>query len=503
MNPRSGRLGVFPLDPGRLGGAVAHPVIPSSFSLTDLAPVALWATNDRGDCVAMAGAWERFTGRPPEAAAGDGWLGFVHDDDRVALKSAHLSAAARRERFEAEARFRRSDGSWHLVRVVGAPQLSGGVFQGFTGCAFDASRIREERDQHTRERRALGRLADLSFDGLVVVDPRGRIERANPAAVRMLGGEGRTGLTGESLDLIVPGWRSLPTDAGSAPLVEVTRLDGTTLTARGRAELLPDPMGDRTVVAIARMEGMAASEDRRGMPGGRGAADLLHELSNVVTALLAGCELLRETAAEGRVDASDIDLVENSVRQVRELTQALKPPERGRGDPDAGASTSASRLRPTTPSPAGPAPSLRAPSRPTPRRRRETERPEETLSGLTVLVVDDDLAIRRSVRAALEAAGATVHDARQGADALLMWSDLRGRVDLVITDLRMPEMGGEELAERLRMLRRDLPILFVSGYALDRRVRRRPGDGFLAKPFGRDDLLKAAGAVVRQPGAGV
>ena len=118
------------------------------------------------------------------------------------------------------------------------------------------------------------------------------------------------------------------------------------------------------------------------------------------------------------------------------------------------------------------------------------------------MVVDDDASIRRSVRAAFEAAGAEVHDARHGADALLLWSDLRGRVDLVVTDLRMPEMGGDELAERLRRIRRDLPILFVSGYALDRRIRRRPGDGFLAKPFGGDDLIEAASQVVVQPGAG-
>lgn len=491
MTPKAGRLGVFPLDPGRLGGAVAHPVIPSSFSLTEFVPVALWATNGSGSCVAMAGAWERFTGRPPEAAAGDGWLAFVHDDDRVRLKAAHIGAMARRERFEVEARFRKHDGSWQWIRIVAVPQRSEGVFEGFAGCAFDATQLRDERATSERDLRALRYLVDLSVDALLVADSRGRVERANAAGRRVVGNG--AGVEGESLDLLVPGWRSLLAADTEAPITEVVRSDGSTVTTRGRALALPDPLGDRHLLALTRLEGLGSIEERRGMAPGRQAADLLHELSNVVTALLAGCELIRESVPVEHAALEELDVIEENVRRVRELTQALKPPERGKGEPDGSVPP---RRREAFGG------SSRPPLRGA-RRRRESERPEDVLRGLTILVVDDELSIRRTVRAALEAAGATVHDARQGADALLTWSELRGGVDLVITDLRMPEMGGEELGERLRMLRRDLPILFVSGYAVDRRVRRRPGDGFLAKPFGRDELLAAAGAVVRQPGAGV
>lgn len=476
MTSGSGRLGIFPLDPDRLGGASAHPIIPPAVSIADLAPAALWATDERGACVAMAGAWSRFTGRPPEAAAGDGWLAFVHDEDRVLVRTAQLAAAARRERFEVEARFRPQGGGWRAIRIIGVPSIVEGAFQGFLGCAIDAATVRGEREQAIRERRALRRLTDLAPEPLLVADRHGEIEQSNPAAVRLLGGEAACSVDGASLDLLVPAWRSLPGATAPSPLVEVHPPDGTSATVRGWAELVPDPLGDRTVIALTRLSGVAEAEERRGRDGGVRSADLLHELSNVVTALLAGCELLQAAATEGRVESAELAALERNVRRVRQITHELKPPERGSGV-------------------VAPPAVERPPHR--------SEHPEETLAGLTVLVVDDDLAIRRSVRLALEDAGARVHDARQGADALLMWSEMRGQVDLVITDLRMPEMGGEELAERLRMLRPDLPILFVSGYALDRKVRRRPGDGYLDKPFGRIDLLRAAAAVVRQPGAGI
>lgn len=500
MTPQPGRLGVFPLEPGRLGGALAHPVVPSSYSLTELAPVALWATNATGACVAMAGAWTRFTGRPPEAAAGEGWLAFVHDDDRASLKAMHLAATARREPYEVEVRYRRGDGAYRWVRIIGAPQLSEGEFRGFTGCAIDARRLRAQRQKAEHDLRAFEVLSELAWDALVVTDAEGRIVRTNAAALQLLGPDA---VTGRPLADFVPDWAAVPTGvADEPPTLDVTRDDGSTLTTRvrvGRVGVEPDQSdtSDAFTVALRRVEPVPPGLERRDAGGGHDLGELAHELSNVVTALLAGCELARLDLPDGHPAHDELADISANVQRARDLTLKLKPAERG----------AAQRLA-AIPSPGSlAASSVRDRSAGAflsrPARRRGTPEPSaQVLRGLTVLVVDDEVSIRRSVRAAFEGAGAGVHDARHGSDALLMWSDLRGRVDLVVTDLRMPEMGGEELAERLRMLRRDLPILFVSGYALDRRVRRRPGDGFLSKPFNTEELLEAASRVVSQPGVG-
>ena len=420
------------------------------------------------------------------------------------LKATHLAANARREPFEVEARIQRPGGRSEWVRIIGAPQFVDDTFRGFTGCAVRAEAIRAEREAGEQDRRALGLLADLAWDALVVTDAEGRIVRTNAASRQLF--SVRAGVEGEALDRFVPGWRHLLGALDEAPTLDVARGDGSVVTTRGRSASVlevghglpsktPSPPGP-AVVALRRVDSVPPVNERRGMEPGTLAADLLHDLSNVVTALLAGCELARLGLPPGHPVHHEIAELAENVKRAQDLTLRLKPPERGKGDPDPGP-TEPKPARIEAPSVAGPRPASRGS-----RRRDPTSLPSEVLRGRSILVVDDEVSIRRSIRAAFEAAGAEVHDARHGADALLRWSELRGRVDLVVTDLRMPEMGGDELAERLRRLRRDLPILFVSGYALDRRVRRRPGDGFLAKPFGGDDLIEAASQVVVQPGAG-
>jgi PAS domain S-box-containing protein len=110
----------------------------------------------------------------------------------------------------------------------------------------------------------------------------------------------------------------------------------------------------------------------------------------------------------------------------------------------------------------------------------------------TLLLVEDEAAVRSSVRRLLEWHGYTVLEARNGADALGIYEAHQGRIDLVLTDVVMPEMGGLELVERLRARRPDLRVLFMSGYperafSLETMV---PGTGYLEKPFTVDTLMR-------------
>ena len=104
----------------------------------------------------------------------------------------------------------------------------------------------------------------------------------------------------------------------------------------------------------------------------------------------------------------------------------------------------------------------------------------------TVVVVEDNQQVREVAQAILEGAGHHVLPARDAreAEALCRPDEV---VDLLLTDIVLPGMGGPELAERLRRRRPGLKVLFMSGYAdeaLELRHRLPAGSAFIGKPFG-------------------
>ena len=105
----------------------------------------------------------------------------------------------------------------------------------------------------------------------------------------------------------------------------------------------------------------------------------------------------------------------------------------------------------------------------------------------TILLVEDEPAVRQLFMLALTRAGYRVYEARNGQEALKMFDEHGDSIDLLLTDLRMPYMGGAELAQHLRARRKTLKLIAISGYAgqMDHDLKA----DFLAKPFSRDDLL--------------
>jgi PAS domain S-box-containing protein len=104
----------------------------------------------------------------------------------------------------------------------------------------------------------------------------------------------------------------------------------------------------------------------------------------------------------------------------------------------------------------------------------------------TVLLVEDATAVRSVIRQVLERLGYTVLDAADGQLALEVAARHHGPIDLVITDIVMPALGGREMAERLRHVRPSIRILYTSGYTDDAIVRSGVLDAqfaFMQKPF--------------------
>ena len=106
----------------------------------------------------------------------------------------------------------------------------------------------------------------------------------------------------------------------------------------------------------------------------------------------------------------------------------------------------------------------------------------------TILLVEDEPAVRQLFAQALKRAGYAVHEARNGQEAMKVFDQYGESIDMLLTDMRMPYMGGAELAHHLRARRRTLKLLCISGYPGNLDPDLAPD--FLAKPFSRDDLLK-------------
>jgi signal transduction histidine kinase/ActR/RegA family two-component response regulator len=121
-----------------------------------------------------------------------------------------------------------------------------------------------------------------------------------------------------------------------------------------------------------------------------------------------------------------------------------------------------------------------------------TVQPPASANHETLLVVEDEPAVRRAVLRNLERLGYRVHAAQDGEHALRIAETLPG-IDLLLTDVVMPGIDGPELAFRLRDKWRDLPVLFVTGYSADRLARSGavgPHDRVLEKPYQLEELAR-------------
>ncbi len=109
----------------------------------------------------------------------------------------------------------------------------------------------------------------------------------------------------------------------------------------------------------------------------------------------------------------------------------------------------------------------------------------------TVLLVDDEAVILEVGKEYLKVMGYTVHTARGGRDALAFFSAEYRRIDLVILDMIMPDVGGGEVYERFKSIDPDVKVLLSSGYSLDGQASEildRGCNGFIQKPFGMWEL---------------
>lgn len=188
---------------------------------------------------------------------------------------------------------------------------------------------------------------------------------------------------------------------------------------------------------------------------------IAHELNNLLAAIQGNADLMRGDFVGAESVRESLDEIDKAVGRARDLTRQLAAVPEG------------AVARPATPAP--------------PHAQAQESR------GATVLIADDEEPVRRVASRLLARSGYAVREASDGAEALRMLAAAGGEVDLLVTDIIMPEMGGLELARRVAADFPSLPILLISGYSETHEVAQGlPSHlDLLRKPFSGDELTSA------------
>ena len=126
---------------------------------------------------------------------------------------------------------------------------------------------------------------------------------------------------------------------------------------------------------------------------------------------------------------------------------------------------------------------------------KEKELPCELLKGTeTVLFVDDEEMIREVGGALLGQLGYKVLSAGNGKEAVEVYSNNKDKIDMVVLDMIMPEMGGDKAYDKMKEINPDIKVLLSSGYSVNgdaTKIMKRGCDGFIQKPFNMKQLSKS------------
>ncbi len=123
-------------------------------------------------------------------------------------------------------------------------------------------------------------------------------------------------------------------------------------------------------------------------------------------------------------------------------------------------------------------------------------------SSATVLVVDDEPLVIGASMTVLESRGYRVMTARDGVDAVALYAQKHGEIDVVLLDMTMPRMGGEDAFREMRRINPDIRVVLTSGYNEQEATSHFAGKGlagFLQKPWAASDLLAALAAALASP----
>lgn len=164
----------------RLHARQEHPSAPCSEAevrfrtMADSTPVLVWQTDAQGT-VYMNSEYTRFLGRPLQLLLGMGWTQALHPEDADDYVSAYLNTFDKRQRFEAQFRFRRFDGEYRWLKSIGEPFYEAdGQFVGYIGSSFDITDVKRAQEALRQSQAWFEQLADTAPTIVWVTEPDGR-----------------------------------------------------------------------------------------------------------------------------------------------------------------------------------------------------------------------------------------------------------------------------------------------------------------------------------------
>jgi CheY-like chemotaxis protein len=228
-----------------------------------------------------------------------------------------------------------------------------------------------------------------------------------------------------------------------------------------------------------------------------------HELNNMLTVIRMNADLIEGTLNQAKLSAGEAVDIRNAADRAEALTKKLLLASR-RTLPQP---TGLDRGVVTVPLPGSPLKesqeevvareSLEAQAGRVGRLKHGAPTGKET-----ILLVDDEKALRKLGKRVLNQAGYRVLEASDGAMALRIAAEEVGEIDLVLTDIEMPTLGGRGMVDELHEMSPEIRVLFMSGYTdneiLRRGIRTSETD-FLQKPFTAEALCAAVRSVLAKP----